>query len=77
MDTKRHQYTMVGEAGAYHVEVSPTTGYGWFEHGKTGSGGGLWFDGSELVDYDGVYALPRVVGDWLREKGFDVGEENH
>jgi hypothetical protein len=35
-----------------------------FEHatlGDEGGSGGLWFDGTHLVDYDGVYSLPQGV----------------
>jgi hypothetical protein len=67
-----------------NVELHITVGikgkdYGWFEFydKKTGGAdwyaeGGLWFEGKELVDYDGVFALPDAVLDILESKGFDV-----
>lgn len=55
--------------------------YGWFEvsDDKTGGDdwyaeGGLWFKDNELVDYDGVFALPTCVLDKLEEIGFNVTE---
>lgn len=48
--------------------------YYYFEHNELGDecGGGLWFEGRELIDYDGVYALPREVVSMLKDLGFDV-----
>ena len=50
---------------------------GYFEHNELGDncGGGLWFEGLELIDYDGVYCLPKEVIQALRNTGFYVGEE--
>lgn len=67
-----HVYTESLEKGNWMVEISPTTQYGYFENVKTGSGGGLWFDGPELVDYDGVFELPKDVVDMLEGAGYDV-----
>ena len=54
-------------------------GYGWFEFYDIESGGeewyaegGLWFDGKELTDYDGVFSLPSFVSEKLKEWGYDV-----
>lgn len=33
---------------------------------------GLWVEGGELVDYDGVFSLPREVATVLREAGVRV-----
>lgn len=33
--------------------------------------GGLWFVGKELVDYDGIFALPTEIIDILEKKGYD------
>tara|TARA_R110000772_G_scaffold152807_2_gene263683 strand:- start:381 stop:680 length:300 start_codon:yes stop_codon:yes gene_type:complete len=53
--------------------------YGWFELYDEKSGGdkwyaegGLWFNGLELVDYDGVFELSSFIADFLHKKGFDV-----
>ena len=67
-----HVYTEDLEKGNWMVDISPTTQYGYFENVKTGSGGGLWFDGPELVDYDGVFELPKDVVDMLEGAGYDV-----
>lgn len=67
-----HVYTETLEQGCWEVKISPTTQYGYFENVKTGGGGGLWFDGPELVDYDGVFELPKDVVDMLAGAGYDV-----
>lgn len=67
-----HMFTESLEKGNWMVEISPTTQYGYFENVKTGSGGGLWFEGRELVDYDGVFELPKDVVDMLDGAGYDV-----
>jgi hypothetical protein len=36
---------------------------------------GLWFEGRNLSDYDGVFFLPREVGELLNESGYVVPEE--
>ena len=56
-----------------------TASRGWFEqYSRIGMNyhaeGGLWFEGNELVDYDGIYALSSEVLDTLEENGFDVTE---
>jgi len=45
---------------------------GWFEHNTLGedSGGGLWFEGKNLRDYDGVYELPIEVQQALASDGY-------
>lgn len=37
---------------------------------ETYSEGGLWFDGKELVDYDGCFELPDAVRIALKELGY-------
>lgn len=63
--------------GAYTVMVNRDAGEGFFEHDRLGmdQGGGLWFENQELVDYDGVYALPKDVAAGLRLHGFLVGPD--
>lgn len=36
---------------------------------------GLSFDGKELSDYDGVFFLPREIGEMLTESGYSVPNE--
>lgn len=54
------------------VDLGDYREYGWFEHHEYGDecGGGLWFDGTELIDYDGVATLPKEVWDKLQELGY-------
>tara|TARA_R100000458_G_scaffold59875_2_gene72392 strand:- start:1960 stop:2277 length:318 start_codon:yes stop_codon:yes gene_type:complete len=40
--------------------------------GRYHDGGGLWFKGNELYDYDGVCSLSSEIMDILEENGFDV-----
>lgn len=67
-----HVYTESIGKGLWMVEISPSTQYGYFENIVTGSGGGLWFEGRELIDYDGVFELPKAVVDALAGAGYDV-----
>jgi len=62
----------------FHDEKKQT---GWFEYAdiKTGgervyAEGGLWFDGIELTDYDGVTELRREILEMLDAMGYDVRE---
>lgn len=34
--------------------------------------GMLWIEDGEVTDYDGIYALPVVVVDWLTDHGVQV-----
>ncbi|CAB4121880.1 hypothetical protein UFOVP26_40 [uncultured Caudovirales phage] len=70
--------------GDWEVQVDSGAKYGFFEHQKTGAGGGLWFEDEKdvldeiqvtLRDYDGVYELPRQVAAALLMMGFFVGIE--
>lgn len=61
------------------IGIDDADGSGWFElyDEETGGdewygSGGLWFDGKELTDYDGVFALPGCVIDKLKELGYDT-----
>lgn len=53
---------------SFELQFDPSEEYGWFEIYDTPSGGtdfygsgGLWFNGNELVDYDGVFSLPTQI----------------
>lgn len=50
---------------------------GYFEHNEIGDecAGELLFDGLRLIDYDGVFELPKEVIQALRGMSFYVGEE--
>lgn len=69
--------TLKFETQHYYGEVCPDGCRGWFEHQKYGDecGGGLWFEGKNLIDYDGTVELPKEVIEALRKLGFFVGEE--
>lgn len=60
------------------LEVDDDKELGWFEDLEKGdtNGGGLWFEAGELIDYDGVFALPPAVVAGLRIAGYDVGDIN-
>jgi hypothetical protein len=59
----------------YTIKVNPVTHYGYFENNKNANGGGLWFEGLELTDYDGVFELPAEVITQLRANGYTVNAE--
>jgi hypothetical protein len=67
-----HVYTERLEKGNWYVEISPTTQYGYFESVNIGSEGSLWFEGRELIDYDGVFELPKSVIDMLVGAGYTL-----
>jgi hypothetical protein len=49
------------QVGDWLVEVDTVAQYGYFENQEHGGEGGLWFTNNELVDYDGVYEIPKQV----------------
>lgn len=36
---------------------------------------GLWFEEKELVDYDGIFFLPRELSDMLKDAGYVLPED--
>jgi len=69
--------------GGWTIGFADDALHAWFERGSDGSGGGLWFslenpdtgieDGHlHLIDYDGVFPLPRAVLVTLRLAGVNV-----
>jgi hypothetical protein len=55
--------------------------YGWFEVYDEQSGGDDWYaeggleiEGKSITGYDGVFSLPNVVIDKLKEWGYDCSE---
>jgi hypothetical protein len=64
-------------AGKFEVVLNPEENFGYFEHEDYGDewGGGLWFEGKSLIDYDGVYELPSEVIAGIRELGYIVAQE--
>lgn len=60
------------EQNTHTIEIDTSESYGWFENNTSGSGGGLWFDGKELVDFDGMGCLPMKVVRALRAAGYQL-----
>ena len=36
---------------------------------------GLWFDGNDLCDYDGVFELPKEAIELIKQSGFNVSDD--
>lgn len=72
--TEATRITLKFDTKDFHIEVIPEKSLGWFEHHTEGEefGGGLWFDGKALTDYDGVFELPRQVVTALQGAGYDM-----
>ena len=71
-------YDKKKDTKSFHVEISTSKKYGWFEHHTRGDecGGGLWFDNElRLIDYDGVFELPKEVIQAIRDLGCSVSKE--
>ena len=53
----------------YNINFNMLKQYGSFEmysdSGEYYSEGGLWFENGKLVDYDGVYSLPKEIREQL------------
>jgi len=56
----------------YVDEDGDPVGFEHSRYGDEGGSGGLWFDGTHLVDYDGVYNLPKGVIDICERLGFNM-----
>lgn len=70
---KKHNYTQTAKQGKWEVKMSPSTGYGYYEHDVHGEGGGIWIGARKRVeDYDGRGILPMDVVKALRELGYTV-----
>lgn len=72
-----HPWGESPERGVVCIDTSAL--YGYFEHKNGSEGGGLWFErldnGSlELIDYDGVFELPRSVVAALKAHGIVLDE---
>jgi hypothetical protein len=60
-------------AGAV-VAIDTAACYGYWERADGTEGGGLWFTGLELTDYDGAGELPQRVVQCLRDAGYILDE---
>jgi hypothetical protein len=54
------------ETGWFELRDKETGGDIWFAEG------GLWFNGKELTEYDGVSELPKCITQKLIELGFEI-----
>jgi hypothetical protein len=61
------------------LEVDPSKQYGWFEFYDEETGGdrwyasgGIWFIGTAVTDYDGIFELPEFIMDKLEDWGYDL-----
>lgn len=64
------------QAPGYTIEIDSTACYGYFENDETGDGGGLWFaEDKVLVDYDGVFSLPKKVASALIAAGYVIEDD--
>lgn len=70
--SEQRNYSQKTQVGNWETRIDPDSQYGYFEHEHTGSGGGLWFEGGELIDYDGVACLPKQVIEAIRSFGHTV-----
>mgnify|MGYP006928191989 CR=1 FL=1 len=82
-----HEKTKIQEDG-YHTDIEVTidtsAAYGHFEICEYGDGikyndeligheeGGLWFEGQELVDYDGTYDLHDKIKEILTNLNYTL-----
>lgn len=65
------------ESGEFEVTLYDPRldGLCYFERKADGAGGNLYFDGIELVDYDGMTCLPMDVIKALRCLNYNVDKE--
>ncbi len=54
------------ERGSFEIYDIKTGGENWYAEG------GLWFKGKELVDYDGVFSLPKCIESKLTELEYNL-----
>ena len=51
--------------------TDPDEGYvTWEVDGEVVAEIGLWFNGKSVVDYDGVFELPKQLIEWLQSMGY-------
>lgn len=77
----QNSFGIIAEQDGVEIEINvrqKKKDYASFEFYDTDTGGdewyaegGLWFEGKELVDYDGVFALPAEIINILEKAGYD------
>lgn len=77
VDGTKYYFDIKVQAGEYTIEIDTVNKHGYFEHNELGdaSAGELSFEGAELIDYDGVFALPKSVCSALRQLGYKVDDD--
>jgi len=62
------------ETKNYNLWFEQANDYVYFEHDKEGDNdaGGMWFNNKELVDYDGVFELPKEVIEYMEKEGYNM-----
>jgi hypothetical protein len=65
------------QSGKYTVGIHRDNYRGWFEHNTRGedAAGGLWFEDSKLIDFDGMSTLPQDVITGIEALGLIVPTE--
>lgn len=59
--------------GRYIVEIDSNANYGYFQNLKSGTEGGLWFNTEkELIDYDGIFELNKLVIEMIESLGYNA-----
>jgi hypothetical protein len=54
------------ETGWFELSDKNTGGDIWYEEGA------LWFNGKDLIEYDGVSILPACISNKLTEFGYEI-----
>ena len=56
----------------YTIQIDTAAQYGYFQNNNTGTEGGLGFKDNTLIDYDGVFELPKEVHTALTNAGYNL-----
>jgi len=62
------------ETKNYNLWFEPNNDYVYFEHDEIGDNhaGGMWFNNKTLVDYDGVFELPKEIIKYMEKEGYNM-----
>ena len=82
--TLENSFCVIREQSGVELEITlgfKNKEYGYFEFYDVETGGedwyaegGLWIEGKEIVDYDGVFSLPISLIKLLNEKGYSTDQ---
>lgn len=73
-----YSFDLKSQEGIFEIGIDTKANYGYFEHITLGDeyGGELWFDDNKnLIDYDGIFSLPKEVITELRKHGYYISKE--